>query len=150
MATSSTVVAFKTALVSALVTAVNDSNVQVVYGRPQDTLVKREFVHVADVSFSSELANIKSGRKHYDEDYTVDVVFAVGKPRGAASDAETRAFALFEFLRDVLAEETGAQGLGVDGVWSVTLTSVEAATTHRQEGPVSVVVATVRVRARVE
>lgn len=151
MATSSTVVAFKTALVTALTTAINDSNVQVAYGRPQDLLVtKRELVHVADVDYSANVANIKAGRANYDEDYRVDVVFAAGRPRGQSSDSETRVFALFEYLRDLVAEETGKQGFGVDGVWAVTLEAVDATTAHQGEGPVSVLVATLRVRARIE
>lgn len=146
--TNSTVPAVKAALVAALTTAINDSTVQVVYGRPQDTLVRREVVYVADVDYTAEVANLKAGRKHYDEDWRVDVVFAVAKPRGAPADSEGRAFALFEFLRDWLADN--ASGGGVAGVWALTLESVSAVTAHEGEGPVSVVVASVRCRARVE
>lgn len=150
MATSSTVVAVKTALTTQLAAAIGDATVQVVYGRPQDALVRREFVHVADVSYSALLANMKAGRKQYDEDYTVDVVFAVGRSVGEASDAEDRTFALFEYLRDLLAESDGASGLGVDGVWSVMLESADAEVHHVGEAAVATIVATVRVRGRVE
>ncbi len=150
MATSSTVGAFKAQLVSSLATAIGDPAVLVAYGRPQDHLVRREGVFVADVAYTSTVANMRAGRAHYDEDYTVDVVFAAAKPRGEASEAETRVFALFEFLRDVLADESGKQGLGVDGVWSATVANVDAAVDHQGEGPVAVLVASVRVRARVE
>ena len=150
MATSSTVAPFKAQLVASLTAAVNDANVQVSYGRPQDSLVRRELIHVADVAYTSKVAHIKAGRAAYDEDYTVDVVFAVGRSFGESSDAETRAFNLFEVLRDLLADETGKQGLGVDGVWAATLENVDAAVSHEGEGPIAVVVATVRVRARVE
>ena len=148
MATTSTVPAVKAALVDLLATAVNDTEVQVVYGRPQDSLVKAEFVHVADVSYSAEIANIKAGRKQYDENYTVDVVVAVGKPRGTSEDAEARAFALFEHLRDLLADDPSLGG--VDGVVWAVLESVDAATEHQGSVVASVIVATVRVRARVE
>lgn len=152
MATSSTVAAVKTALVAQLTALIGDTDVQVAYGRPQDSLVSREAVHVADVAYSAELANMRAGRKHYDEDYTVDVVIAVARPRGEASDAESRAFALFEYLRDLLADADGSSGLGVDGVWQTTLESVDAQVTHPPgaDGPVAVIVATVRCRGRVE
>lgn len=150
MATSSTVAAFKTALVTELTSAIGDATVQVAYGRPQDAIVRRESVHVADVSYSANIANIKAGRKQYDEDYTVDVVIGVARSIGESTDAEARAFVLFEYLRDVLAEATGAQGLGVDGVWAATLEAVDAQVAHVGEGPVAVIVATVRVRGRVE
>jgi hypothetical protein len=147
-ATSSTVPAVKSALVSLLTSAISDSTVQVVYGRPQDSLVKAQFVHVADVDYSAEIANIKAGRKQYDENYTVDVVFAVGKPRATSVDTEARAFALFEYLRDLLADDPSLGG--VDGVVWAVLESVDAATEHQGNVVVSVIVATVRVRARVE
>ena len=148
MATSSTVAAFKTALVTALTTAINDSTVQVEYGEPQDSLKRREGVYVAGVSYSAEVANIKADRKQYNEDYSVDVLFHVARARGLASEAESRVFELFEYLRDWVAEN--ATGGSVDGVWSVTLTSVEADVAHEGEAPVAVLAATVRVQARVE
>lgn len=148
MATSSTVPAVKAALVDLLAASIDDSDVQVHYGRPQDSLVRREAVFVADVSYTATVANIKAGRKHYDEDYTVDVLFAVGKPRSTNEDSETRAFALFEHLRDVLADDPSLGG--VDGlIWAV-LDSVDAATTQSGEAAVSVIEATVRCRGRVE
>lgn len=148
MATSSTVPAVKQALVALLAAAINDSNVQVAYGRPQDSMVRRESVFVADVSYSATVANIKAGRKHYDEDYTVDVVVAVGHPRGTTHDAEARAFALFEYLRDVLADDPSLGA--VDGlVWAV-LESARAGTVPTGESAVSVIEAAVRCRGRVE
>lgn len=148
MATSSSVPAVKQALVTLLTSAINDTNVQVAYGRPQDSMVRRESVFVADVSYSAEVANIKAGRKSYDEDFTVDVVVAVGQPRGTTQDSETRVFALFEYLRDLLADDPSLGG--VDGlVWAV-LESVDAATAHTGESAVSVIEATVRCRARVD
>lgn len=148
MATSSTVPAVKAALVSLLTTAISDSTVQVVWGRPQDSLIKSEFIHIADVGYSAEIANIKAGRKQYDEDYTVDVVIAVGKPRATSEDAETRAFALLEYLRDLLADDPSLGG--VDGLAWAVLESVDAATNHEGTVVVSVIVATVRCRGRVE
>ena len=149
-ATSTTVTAVKQALVDELTARINDSEVQVVYGRPQDAMVRRQFVHVADVSYSAQIANVRAGRKQYDEDYTVDVVFAVGAASGESADVEATAFGLFEHLRDALADEDGAQGLGVDGVWALTLTDVESSVQHYGEAPVAVIVATVRCRGRVE
>lgn len=148
MATSSTVTAVKSALVDLLTTAISDTTVQVVYGRPQDSLVKAEFVHVADVSYSANIANIKAGRKAYDENYTVDVVIAVGKPRGTSEDAETRAFALFEYLRDLLADDPSLDE--VDGLIWAGLESVDAVTEHQGNVVVTVIVATVRCHARVD
>lgn len=148
MATSSTVVPLKTALTAALVASIADPNVQVAYGRPQDHLKHRDAVFVGDVSYTANVANIKAGRKHYDESYSIDVVFACSKPRGTSGDAEGRAFELFEHLRDLLADDpTVGEVPGL--IWAV-LESVEAAVDHNQEGPVAVVVATVRCRGRVE
>ena len=148
MATSSTVVPVKTALVSLLTSAINDSTVQVLYGRPNDSLVQRESVFVADVTYSAEVANVKAGRKQYDEDYSVDVVFTVARGRGVGADTEARVFALFEFLRDLLADDVSLGG--VDGLAWATLASVTAQTAQESEGPVSVLVATVKCRARIE
>ena len=148
MATSSTVTAVKAALVDLLTASISDNEVQVVYGRPQDSLVKSQFVHVADVNYTANIANIKAGRKAYDEDYTVDVVVAVGVPRGVSQDVEARAFELLEHLRDLLADDPS---LGdVDGLTWAGLESVDAVTEHQGNVVVTVIVATVRCRARVD
>lgn len=149
-ATSTTVTAVKQALVDELTSRINDTDVQVMYGRPQDAIVRSQLVHVADVSYQAAIANIRAGRKQYDEDYTIDVVFAVGAASGESVDVEATAFGLFEHLRDALADEAGVQGLGVDGVWSLTLANVTSQVDHHLNAPVAVIVATVRCRGRVE
>ncbi|MDQ3107514.1 MAG: hypothetical protein M3Q68_06870 [Actinomycetota bacterium] len=138
--------AVKAALVALLTTAINDATVQVVWGRPQDSLVSRQCVYIADVSYASEIANIKSGRKQRDERYTVDVVISIYLPRGESQTCEERAYALLDSLENVLADDPTLGG--VDGLGWAVLGNVSVATVQLKEGPNCVIVADVDVLAR--
>lgn len=142
MATTTTVPAVKAALVTLLTAEINDTSVQVMHGRSQDNLVKkRQVVVVGSVSYASEIANIKAGRKQRDERYSVEVIFLVAKPRGAPEDAETAVWGLFNALEDVLADDTSLGA--IDGLVWAALGSVEADVAMEKEGPVAWVTANV-------
>jgi hypothetical protein len=137
MATTSTVPTVKAALVTLLTAAIAGTDVQVMHGRTQDSLVKKRRVVVVGAAspYSSEIANIVAGRKQRDERYTVDVLFLVAQPRGKAADAETAAWSMFAVLQDVLADDPSLGG--VDGlVWAV-LGSVDSDVAMEKEGPVA-------------
>lgn len=147
MATTSTVPSVKAALVTQLTTAINSSSVQVSYGRPIQNLVKRQVVVVGNVSYSSDIANQKAGRKQRDERYSIEVLFFVGAARGRAADAETRVWALFASLENILADDPYLGG-AIDGLAWAVLGSVEADVAHENEGPVAWIAANVDCLAR--
>jgi hypothetical protein len=147
MATTSTVPTVKAALVSLLTTAIGNTDVQVMHGRSQDNLIKkRQVVVVGAVSYQSEIANIKAGRKQRDERYSVEVLFLVAKPRGLSVDAESAAWALFNELEDVLANDPSLGG--IDGLAWAVLGSVDADVALENEGPVAWITANVDCVAR--
>lgn len=147
MATTSTVPAVRAALVTLLTSAINDSDVQVTHGRQQNSLVKRQVVTVGNAGpYSSEIANLKSGRKQRDETYSIEVIFWVAKPRGVPYDADTRVWTLFAELEDLLADDPTLGA--VDGLAWAVLDDVEAGVDIEKEGPVAWVVASVDCKAR--
>lgn len=147
MATTSTVPAVKTALVSLLTSAINDSTVQVMYGKTPDHLAKRQAVVVTGpTSYASEIANLKSGRKQRDETYTITVLFLVGRPRGQSTVADARAWTLFAELEDILADDP--QLGAIDGLAWAVLGGVEADVAQEKEGPVAWIAADVDCKAR--
>lgn len=147
MATTSTVPAVRAALVSLLTSAINDTDVQVTHGRQQNSLVKRQVVTVGAASpYTSEIANLKAGRKQRDETYSIEVIFWVAKPRGVPYDADTRVWTLFAELEDLLADDPTLGG--VDGLAWAVLGDVEGDVAIEAEGPVAWLVASVDCKAR--
>lgn len=146
MATSSTIPAVKAALVERLTAAVNDSGVQIVWGRPQDSLAARECVYVADARPSYEFANIKAGRRQYDERFEIDVLFCVARARGDVQAAAERAYQLLAALRDVLADDFTVGG--ISGLVWLRMGSAVEAVAYGGEGPVAIIETTVSGLAR--
>jgi hypothetical protein len=144
--TTSTVPATKAALVSLLTTAISDSDVFIAQGRPQQDLTERKVISVGSVSYSSEIANQKSGRKQRDERYSVEVVFLVADPAGTAAEAETTVWALFAHLEDVLADDTTLGS--VDGLAWAVLGKVEGDVDVTTGAPVAWITADVDCVAR--
>jgi hypothetical protein len=147
MATTSTVPAVKAALVTLLTSAINDSDVYVSQGRPQDDLAQRKVVVVGSVSYSSEIANVKSSRKQRDERYSIEVVFLVyDAAGGTAAEAETAVWTLVAELEDLLADDTTLGG--VNGLAWAVLGKVEGDVAVERKGPVAWITADVECMAR--
>jgi hypothetical protein len=146
MATTSTVPTVKAALASLLVTAIDDADtVHVTQGRPQEALINSQQVIVGAVSYSSEIANLKSGRKQRDETYSIEVVFLAAFPGGTPDEAETAVWAHFAHLEDILADDPT---LGVADLAWATLGQVEGDVAIEQSGPIAWITADVNCKAR--
>lgn len=147
MATTSAIPAVKAAVVALLIAEVGDSEVQIVWGRPQDSLVSAECVYVADARPRYEFANMKAGRKQYDERFDFDVLFCVSRAAGEVQEAAERCYALFASLRDILADDPSLGA--VDGlVWARLGDAIEATAFGKGGAPVSIIEATVTCHAR--
>lgn len=115
MSTTSTVVAFRAALVSALeahATVVAQA-IQVHESWPGPT-TEDEGIYLGAVSGTSELSSIKPGRQRREETYTQEVVIQCWRAATSPTDAETsvaRVFALFAALEDVIANDPDMGGV---------------------------------------
>lgn len=116
MATTSTVYAFRAALVEAVAAVLTD--VQVSHGYPGESFLEREAVYVDRVTGRHQIANIKAGRKQRDETYVATVVVSVVNDDGTAADAEERAFELLQVVEDILADDPSMND--TDGVVHAT------------------------------
>lgn len=115
MSTTSTVVAFRSALLDALrdhSTVVADS-IQVTDAWPGPS-TEDEGIFLAGVTGVSEITSIKTGRQRRQETYRQQVVIQVHRASLSPLDGETsvaRVFALFAALEDVLADEPTLGGV---------------------------------------
>lgn len=135
-ATTSTVPAVKTALVTLIGTAL--SGVQVTYGRPADNKLNRECVYVGEATGAHRIPVYKGTvRKPREERYSVEVVVAVIKARGDVTDSESRAFTLLASVEDVVANDPTLGA--VDGLLHATAGSWETAAEQTAEGPAAVI-----------
>lgn len=144
MATTSTVPAVKAAVVTAVAAAL--PSVQVVWGRPSDTAIARETVYIADVSGNHRIPVMTSGRKHREEEVSIDVVVAVLKARGTSQAAEERAWELLDALENVLADDPTLTA--VDGLVHATLGDLRVETDIAKEGGVCIIVTSIDVLSR--
>lgn len=106
MATTSTVPTFKTALIAALQARSGLQGVTIAYAWPGPTSTA-EMVALGRVEDSVDIPIMKAGRRHRDEDYTLDVVIWCSKPGSTplkANDVEARAYEIKAELEDLLAE----------------------------------------------
>lgn len=144
MATHSTVPAVSAAIVSVVAPAL--PGVQVVEGRPADSLLQRECVYTGQVTGHHAIANIKAGRKQRNENYTIDVVCSVLQARGTVAAARNRAYELVAAVEDALANDPflGA----VDGLIAATAGGFRDVSDFVKEGPAAVVVLEVECSAR--
>lgn len=137
-ALSSTVPAVKAALVTLITADVNDSTVQVSYGRPPDNQLARECIYVGDVpSGAQRVPTLKAGRKAREEKYPIEVVVAVLAAGGTLSAAETRAFVLLSSVEDVVADDPSLGG--VAGLIHATAGTFDVTSGYTAEGPVCVI-----------
>lgn len=105
MATTSTIPAFKSALVTALQTAVT-SSVPVDYGHPGD-MIEKTAIWVGRVSFNYEIPTMKAGRKARDESYSFPVFIDVLGLGERIEEVELAAFGYMAELEDILADNPG-------------------------------------------
>jgi hypothetical protein len=103
VAVHSTVPTAKAALVTLI--GAQLTGVQVTYGRPADSQLERECVWVGDVTGQQRVPTMMAGRKHRQEDYSVEVVCWVADTRGLVSAAEARCFELLGEVEDVVADD---------------------------------------------
>lgn len=104
MATTSTVPAFKAALVAALDTA---TTVQVSRRWPGPSTAD-EGIFLGDVEGDMEIASIKTGRQRRNERYRVQVICQTWRSAHtplSADDSEDRAYALLAVVENVLADD---------------------------------------------
>lgn len=116
MATRSTVPAVRAALVALLQARPGLAGVQVGYSHPGDAL-ERESMFLGGTRGRHDPANLRAGRKHRDEAYTLDVWVDVSADGPTAQPASERAWALIGELEDVLADDPSL-GLG-QPLWAV-------------------------------
>jgi hypothetical protein len=154
VATSSTIPAAKTALVSLIGAALATSGpgstaIQVAYGRPADNLLARECVYVGDVTGTQSVPVARgSGRKTRQEEYRVEVVVAVLMVEGEVTDAEARAYTLLAEVEDVVADDS-TLGLATNvGYFQATTGSFDAIADYTDEGPACVLRLNVDCKAR--
>lgn len=146
MATSSTLPAVKAALVSLGRAAINDNDVQVTYSRPADSFLKRNCVWVGRATGTSRVPTIKAGRKAREENYSVEVVFWVAKPRGTAEECELQAHDYRAAFEDVLADDPSLGN--VDGLVHASVGAWEAEAEIPDNGPYAIVTLQVACVAR--
>ena len=146
MATTSTVPAAKTALVTLISAAL--PGVQVTYGRPPDNELERECVYVGNVSGVQRIPTMRAGRKPREETYSVEIVVAILLERGTTSDAEDRAFELLAECEDVVADDPTLAIASAAGSFEAVAGSFESTADYTLEGPACVVQWNVDCKAR--
>lgn len=144
--TTSTVAAVYAALLATFQAAL--PGVQVVDGRPPDSLVARELVFLGDYDLESGVPVSQPGRKSRDERYTVDVVAFAARPRGTTAQARQRAEELRSACESALAADVTLGG--VAGLLHATWQGGHGEAGQSKEGPYCVVTAQVRVVARLD
>lgn len=137
MSTTSTVVAFRAALVAGLQAhaTITAGSVQVADAWPGPE-TEDEGIFLAGVSGVSEIASIKTGRQRRNESYRQEVVVQVHRASVSPYDGETsvaRVFALFAALEDVLADdpETGGVQWGEIAEFELVPITFETGWAHR-------------------
>lgn len=105
MATVSTVPALKAALKTAIVAQAGSVQVSRHWPGPA---TEHEGIYIGDVSGSSEIDSMKTGRQRRRERYTVTIVcqtFYAGATSADADDSEDRAFALMAHVENAVAAD---------------------------------------------
>lgn len=103
MATTSTLVTVKSAIVSLLETAL--PAVQVSYHHPGEPAMENECIFLGHATADKTVPTMKSGRKKTDERYTVQVVVEVKGEGLTQLAADTRCMELFAEVEDVFADD---------------------------------------------
>lgn len=149
MAVASTYATVKSQLVTSLAAHADLAAADVTYG--WRAWAKSEQVFLGDVEGESTIPTQKSGRKHRQETYTIDVVFRVydldGTPTGDAT-TEARAAEMMAALDDILADD-----VQIDGVTAIQWAQVGEFTSRlvpQDKGWGCEVLTTVEVEARLQ
>ncbi len=144
MATTSTIPAVCTAIVTAVTAAL--PGVQVTDGKPPDSLLARESIFIGDISGTHDIPVMKAGRKQRQEEYEVEVWVWVAKARGTIADTKARAHVLWAALENTLANDPSLTNL--DGVLWARMGSFEEQSIYDAEGPRTAFRSNVTVAAR--
>ena len=150
MATTSTFVTIKQAVVDALAAHANLSGIPVTYAWVPYGDKDQVFLGPS-TNFTSDIATLKSGRKHRRETYTFEVVFRSidndGTPQ-TFKTTETKAASMFAALEDVLADDPQIDGLSQIDLAKIISVDVESG--KQDKGWVSQITALVEVEARLQ
>lgn len=118
-ANTTTIPAYKSALVAALQARSALSAVQVSYGHPGD-VQRTETIYVGDTRGTQEPVAIKATPTLRDETYTTDVIVEITQIRSSQENVDLRAATLAAEVEATIAENPS---LGVAGVlWSTVIT----------------------------
>lgn len=115
MASTSTLVTVKSAIVALLETALPD--VQVSYHHPGEPEMQGECIFLGHAQAEKTIPVMRANRKKTDEDYTVQVIVEVKGEGLTQLAADTRCMELFAEVEDVFADDPNL-GLGSTILWA--------------------------------
>lgn len=141
---TTTIPAFKSALVTALQASSVLIGVQVSYGSPGD-IQRSESVWVGDTRSQQQPSAMKSLPVRRDEVYTTDVMVEITQPRSTQEGVDLRATTLATAVETVIAENPS---LGVAGVLWSTVVSYDMAGGFDADGRVCIITIGVETHAR--
>jgi hypothetical protein len=145
MATTSTIIPAKLAIVSSLKARPALTGVLISYADPGDKS-RREQIFCSEVRVSEQSpVALKTGRRKRDEEYEIDVIVDCYS-KTTPSSAETRCMEMVAELEDELADDTTIQG--TDGILWATVTDMRLRTTETGDGPYARAIITITVRGR--
>jgi hypothetical protein len=145
MATTTTIIAAKTALIDALKSRPALDGVLISYADPGDK-ARREQMFCSEVRSSEQSpVALKQGRKKRDEEYELDILVDCSS-KTTPETAESRCMELVAELEDELAEDTTIRA--TDGILWATVTDMRLKTVETGDGPISRATVTITVRGR--
>lgn len=115
MATTSTLITVKSAIVAVLQAAL--PAVQVSYAHPNEPEAQGELIFLGHAIATKEVPTMKAGRKKTDERYTQQVIVEVKGEGLTQLQADTRCLELFGEVEDVFADDPNL-GLGDTIHWA--------------------------------
>jgi hypothetical protein len=141
---TTTIPAFKSALVTALQASSALTGVQVSYGNPGD-IQRSESIWVGDSRSQQQPSAMKSLPVRRDEVYTTDVMVEITQPRSTQEGVDLRATVLAAAVETVIAENPSLSVTGV--LWS-TVVSYDMAGGFDADGRVCIITIGVETHAR--
>lgn len=143
----STMVAFKSKLVSELAALPAMAGVKVSYGDPGDLALKENVWCGKITDNEHEAVALKAGRRRREENYTADVYVEVTGTRLTVETAETRALALGLVLEEYLADNPKLDGT-ITGLLFAVVSGMELSTLESTDGPHTRLTVSIDVKAR--
>lgn len=143
----STMVDFKSTLVTALAALPAMSGVKVSFADPGETALKENVWCGRIRDNEHEAVALKSGRRRREENYTVDVFVEVTGTRLTVETAETRALALGLALEEYLADNPKLDGT-VSGLLFAVVSGMELSSVESTDGPHTRLTVSIDVKAR--